>query len=551
MYVTTADLAANNGANLVGFIQAGAGAKARTVQEKGRDTVSAFDFIPVAQHAAIVAGTTSYDCTSDLNAATAYVEAKGAALHFPRGTYLVSTWVHTGSGYAIDTSSGVTFKQVAKPSGFSDAYPIINFNRASNISMGDARFVGNIAADTGESSHGVMVFSSKGISIGKIHGTNIRGDVLYVYGRTTSQAELTLGLNVTGVSGDNIFRCLVALVGGQGHIGYVRKDGAVGYRDLDAELNTGGAYQPNNFTIDDVRGATVQVTSDDKTIQNDSMIFGSIDLDGARLQNSTPGYPIYPGLNAAALDWNRCRTGRIGHLKLRNYQSYPVALGSGWDVLEIGNCDFENVDTVETTWKTVFRQIDSVGELEPAYEGLLRIGKIKGSLAPGDRYVFRSSAGLLKYEIGQADIGGGGWATGVTGNVARLDLNMSGSSGPAFGECVGGVISNAMIVNAGSAIGFFNCRDLIFANASATFATLDYAAGSSNILTLNSSFNGSAKDGVNMLLGGAIRVNGTKVVGARGAAVAKPVSGTAIDSEARTAISALIDRLGAHGLIAT
>lgn len=46
------------------------------------------------------------------------------------------------------------------------------------------------------------------------------------------------------------------------------------------------------------------------------------------------------------------------------------------------------------------------------------------------------------------------------------------------------------------------------------------------------------------------RVGGTKVVGAQGAAVADPTGGTVQDSEARTAIIAIIDRLQAHGLIA-
>lgn len=46
-------------------------------------------------------------------------------------------------------------------------------------------------------------------------------------------------------------------------------------------------------------------------------------------------------------------------------------------------------------------------------------------------------------------------------------------------------------------------------------------------------------------------VGGTQVVGAQGATVADPTGGATIDAEARTAINALIDRLQAHGLIAT
>lgn len=46
-------------------------------------------------------------------------------------------------------------------------------------------------------------------------------------------------------------------------------------------------------------------------------------------------------------------------------------------------------------------------------------------------------------------------------------------------------------------------------------------------------------------------VAGTKVVGSQGAAVADPSGGITVDSEARTAISALLAELRTHGLIAT
>lgn len=47
-----------------------------------------------------------------------------------------------------------------------------------------------------------------------------------------------------------------------------------------------------------------------------------------------------------------------------------------------------------------------------------------------------------------------------------------------------------------------------------------------------------------------IAVSGTKVVGAQQPAIAAPTGGTTTDSEARTAISAILDALRTHGLIA-
>lgn len=80
--VGSAALAAGTGAALVGFIQPGTGAVARTVSSKLRERVSAFDFIPVAEHAAILAGTSTYDATTALNNA----HAAARLVFYPTGT---------------------------------------------------------------------------------------------------------------------------------------------------------------------------------------------------------------------------------------------------------------------------------------------------------------------------------------------------------------------------------------------------------------------------------------------------------------------------------
>lgn len=59
-----------NAADVV-YDPAGTGAVATTVQAKLRDTVSIFDYIPLAEHAAIQAGTSTYDCTAAIAQAIA------------------------------------------------------------------------------------------------------------------------------------------------------------------------------------------------------------------------------------------------------------------------------------------------------------------------------------------------------------------------------------------------------------------------------------------------------------------------------------------------
>lgn len=50
---------------------------------------------------------------------------------------------------------------------------------------------------------------------------------------------------------------------------------------------------------------------------------------------------------------------------------------------------------------------------------------------------------------------------------------------------------------------------------------------------------------------GGLAIDGTKVIGAQGAAVADATGGATVDAEARTALNTLLARLRAHGLIAT
>lgn len=53
------------------------------------------------------------------------------------------------------------------------------------------------------------------------------------------------------------------------------------------------------------------------------------------------------------------------------------------------------------------------------------------------------------------------------------------------------------------------------------------------------------------LSGSQVSVDGVKVVGARGTAIADPAGGATVDAEARTAIGLILAALRGHGLIQT
>jgi hypothetical protein len=382
---------------------------------QGSKIVSVFDgYIPQEQYAAIRAGKSTYDATDDIRHAVAAVNGTGKTLQFPPGTYNVGQVKFIGRNYAVETS-GVTFQQKAGLTGDGGIHPIILFPKdAADIRVGDLNLRGNIATDRDEYSHGVAVISAKSITLANIYGENIRGDVLYTYGRTDSPSTYQRNL-VTGViRGKNIYRSIVSMAGGEARIGGIVNEGGVGYRDLDIEPNDGGGYQPVQADVGYVQGATVQITSADPRITNARVAIGRLDLDGKRLANSVPNYPAYPGRNAIALAINRTALVEIGTLFLRNYESYPVQLADNWRSIRIGTLDFADVDTKETTYSSVLIQYGHAGD------GVLTIRRIQGSLADPARFVLRSDRGLLRVDVGSVAVTGGSLGAYITGSVAQI-----------------------------------------------------------------------------------------------------------------------------------
>lgn len=83
-----------------GFVPAGTGAVTRTWQAKAREVVSVLDFIPVALHANILAGTSTDNVATYLAAARDYVAGLTvpATLQFPGGVY----YYNSSPNWAID-----------------------------------------------------------------------------------------------------------------------------------------------------------------------------------------------------------------------------------------------------------------------------------------------------------------------------------------------------------------------------------------------------------------------------------------------------------------
>jgi hypothetical protein len=97
-------LASSTGAAAVGAVASGTGAVLRTVEAKLRDHLHVLDFIPVAEHAAILARTSTFDCSADVAECITAASAQKKSVKFGGGRYrfLSDLAIPVGNGSAID-----------------------------------------------------------------------------------------------------------------------------------------------------------------------------------------------------------------------------------------------------------------------------------------------------------------------------------------------------------------------------------------------------------------------------------------------------------------
>ncbi|QTD54855.1 hypothetical protein [Parasphingorhabdus cellanae] len=451
------------------------------------------------------AGNGIADDTAAWQNAINYVKRHKLKLRAMSPSYLIGTLTLDGFGYEIVTDNN-TFIQ---KSGIPGDHPVFNIT-GDDILIGDLSIRGNIATDTDEFCHGIQVLSGKNIKIGVVTGTDIRGDVVYIYGRSTSAAEISRNIQIEGVVGSNILRCLFAASGGQGEVGFVRATGGVGYKDVDLEPNAEGLYQPNNWHIGHVHGSRVQVVSADVAVQNENASFSTLDLSGNRIINSTPAYSGHSGSNDFALAIDDVRTFHCDTLKIKNFDGVAVKLGRKADNISFGTVDFSAVGTAETTYKSVILHLGT----DPV--GTLSIGLLVGILHDNSRYILRSDTEMLKVDIRRIEVTGGLFGVRVTGNVGSMALDAGNPiGGILFSSCSDMTIGHSVITNTTSAYGFYDCNNLILKDWTVTFGGgVDFSSLSTNIVAINSTINGSTADSINLIVDGNIRADRPSILGA-------------------------------------
>lgn len=444
---------------------------------------SVLDYIPKSEWAGIRDGSSNYDCTRDIHRAVTAVKGTGGRLSFPKGSYLVTTVTFDGSDYFVDTNAA-HFRQKKQVSG--DLMSIIRIASASRVTIGYLNVSGNIAEDSGENCHGVVLSQCNGVRIDGIFATDVRGDALYCYARNTSEAERQSGCYVRIVSGSNVFRNLLTVVGGQLHVGAVINKGPVGYRDFDVEPNDAyGTYEAVDLQIDSAQVGSCEITSDDPKVINRSVRIGTLDADFNRVKATTPPYPKAPGAGAYALGISRTEKVEIGHFRARNYNGYALSLAQAWSTVDIGTLDIARCSLTDSKYDTMILQQGN------AHGGKFRIGTLLCEAA-NTKYLARvHDAGILKIDVENIREMKCLIGVQISGRFANGVIDINGSSRIALVDSTNVTFDRITTKNARAATGFAGCRSVRVVDSELDFGKLD-RSGKSNIVAVNSRISGLA-----------------------------------------------------------
>lgn len=247
IYGDLASTATGEGAALVGFLQAGTGSGARTVQDKAREIVSVKDF--KCSDGQLVQGDGVHDDTTGIQAGINYLSSVGGGvLKFPLGAYVAKGLTHYSHVY-IDlrgaeiispdglTPSVITANVASTTGTMSAGSAVFTVVDASNIELGcvvaircaggmsalqSTTLTGSIdavqttgitlASLSGFLTSGILLVGSELITFTGVSGTTLTGVTRGVYGSTASThtsgdiigIPLELIGEVIGISGTSI-----------------------------------------------------------------------------------------------------------------------------------------------------------------------------------------------------------------------------------------------------------------------------------------------------------------------------------------------------------
>ena len=145
-----ADLASTSGAGMVGFLQSGAGAVSRTLQDKMRESVSVKDFGAIG--GGVINDTTAF------NTAIAFCKLMGKGLKIPDDTYLLTAGAvnFAGQGLAIVGEGKPTLQFTGTGRAFAMDTLLSNGSVFSDMRVENLRIVGGPSITDGFYSRGIV-----------------------------------------------------------------------------------------------------------------------------------------------------------------------------------------------------------------------------------------------------------------------------------------------------------------------------------------------------------------------------------------------------------
>jgi len=481
------------GSSIVGFVNSGTGAINQTVQEKLRQIVNVVDY--------------GADPTGATDSSTAFTNAMAASnmIYVPSGTFLVTQINITTAGTKWFTAGMSTIIKQKSAVGGNYDLPIINI-KASNVSLGDMTFIGNIATDTGEFNHCINIVGTsatiKNITLGNYYATDIRGDVLYVGGIT---AAPIYDVNVISLDGDNIYRSICSITGGHGVRIQQILGNRVGYRNIDFESNSGSQ------TVDDcwvgyVRGGCIQLASDSASVRVGSIQIDQLDLDTAFMPAPSPyGSFTNPAGPDIAILTSRFQYLKLGSVKLNGF----ATLGG----------TFSNVGS-EAKGRVIIDYLEATN-IAPSGAYLCVFDSSGATLVEinSGKVTLEDGTSLLKgidadYTIRGIEFAGSA-NTGVAGYCTDLYCeNISGDfgNGTLFNLVSNGQVINSRLTTTGNAMN--QCNDMSWYNCTLDCGNFDYSpgAGSNKAAFQRGTLNGTWYDNYAIVPGGVLWKNQIGVV---------------------------------------
>jgi hypothetical protein len=196
----------------------------------------------------------------------------------PAGIYSVDQIIVPAGKRLTTAGTSTVFRQ--RP-GMRTQTPIVVV-AGSNVTIGSFAAEGNIDSDPGEWMHAISVLANDSvgdlsdITIGDVVGTRIRGDVLYLGARP---GRMLSRVRAGNVSGDNIYRNIVSIVGTGAQGGDIAISSITGTRvglfhfDIEPE-----AVPVAGVTVGSIKGRNISVSGQQAAASVSSVQLGTVDL---------------------------------------------------------------------------------------------------------------------------------------------------------------------------------------------------------------------------------------------------------------------------------